>query len=194
MGKLDALNKLAVGSYGDEGETIDWSYWDTVLIDGTTPTLTHRMFTAPLGGATGRTLDETNMTTSGMIPQAQYFEIRALKVFYASSEQRVISEFQSFITMLTRTTLAIKLTNKSSTGEWPLDELFGISYKWAGSAADVVGTLNPRFQGIYPLNNKIILAAMTPFEVSLVHHAAPAATLDNDRLKVSLSGILTRAT
>lgn len=192
MGKLDALNKLAVGSYGDEGETIDWSYWDTVLLANATPS--HRMFTAPLGGATGRTLDETNMTTSGMIPQAQYFEVRAIKVFYASKEQRIISEFQDWITMITRTTLSIKLTNKSSTGEWPLDELFGLTYKWAGSAADVVYTLNPRFHGIFPLNNKIILAAMTPFEVNLVHHAASAATLDDDRFKVSLSGILTRAT
>lgn len=194
--KLDALNKLAEGSYGTEGETLDWSYWDTAVMAAAA--LVWRMFTAPIGGVAARTRADTNMTTSGMIPQAQYFEVYAIKFFYLTAANHAADAQQDLFTLIGRSTMDIRLTNKFNSGEWGLDEITGLSIKYGitHAAANAGETMpNTRFHCIYPLKNKIILAAMTPFEVNLLHHmAAVPASLVGDFLKISLAGILTRAT
>jgi hypothetical protein len=52
-------------------------------------------------------------------------------------------------------------------------------------------TLN-RATGILPLNLPIVLASQVAFNVTLQHHVAPNANLDNDKLKIGLCGILER--
>lgn len=194
MSRAEALQKVGVGTYGTEGDQLDWSYYDEAIIAAAT--LTHRMFTTPLGTG-GKTLDQTNLPLAGQIPQGQLLDVRAVKVSYTTSAAKGTAAVQDFYTLLTRTTLSIKLQNKETMGQWCLQELFGSNSLFAltpTAAGDNIPVIEPRFHGIFPLNKKIILAALTPFEVTLIHHAAPTATLANDRFKFYLSGILTRVT
>lgn len=194
MSRAEALQKVGIGTYGTEGDQLDWSYYDEALIAAAT--LTHRMFTTPLGTG-GKTLDQTNLPLAGQIPQGQLLDVRAIKVSYTTSGAKATADVQSFYTLLTRTTVSVKLQNKETMGQWTLQELMGANSLFAltpTAAGDNIPLIQPRFHGIFPLNKKIILAALTPFEVTVIHHAAPAAALANDRFKVYLAGILTRVT
>jgi len=192
MSREQALLNTQVGTYGTEGEQLDFSYYDEATIAAAT--LTHRLFTNPLGSG-GKTLDQTNLTLAGQIPQGQLLDVRAIKIMYTSNAVKGTAALQDLFTLLTRTTVSIKLANKESMGQWTAQELMGSALQFAitpTNAGDNIAQLQPKFHGIFPLNKKIILAALTPFEVTVIHHAAPAATLEDDRFKISLSGILTR--
>lgn len=192
MSREQALLNTQVGTYGTEGEQLDWTYYDEAIIAAATTT--HRLFTNPLGSG-GKTLDQTNLTLAAQIPQGQLLDVRAIKVMYTTSNAKATADVQSFYTLLARTTVSIKLSNKETMGQWTLQELLGNAMGFAltpTAAGDNIPLISPKFHGIFPLNVKIILAALTPFEVTVVHHAAAAAALANDRLKIGLSGILTR--
>lgn len=192
MSRREALDKVGVGTYGTEGDELDWSYYDEAIIQAAT--LTHRLFTTPLGTG-GKTLDQTNLTIAGQIPQGQLLDVRAIKVFFTSSAAKATAGVQDLYTFLTRTTVSVKLQNKETMGQWTLQELLGASTLVAmtpAAAGDNIPMIQPKYHGVFPLNKKIVLAALTPFEVTIIHHAAPAATMANDRLKIALAGILTR--
>lgn len=192
MSRKEALEKLQVGTYGTEGDELDWTYYDEATIAAAT--LTHRLFTTPLGSG-GKTLDQTNLTIAGQIPQGQLLDVRAIKIFYTTSAVKGTAALQDLYTLLTRTTVEIKLANKETMGQWTAQELLGSALLFAvtpTAAGDNISQVQPKFHGVFPLNKKMVFAALTPFEVKLTHHAAPAATLANDRLKIGLSGILTR--
>lgn len=194
MSRKDALDRVGVGTYGTEGDELDWSYYDEAII--AVATLTHRLFTTPLGSG-GKTLDQTNLTIAGQIPQGQLLDVRAIKVMYTSGAAKATVGVQDLYTLLTRTTVTIKLQNKESMGQWTLQELMGANSLVAltpTAAGDNIPLIQPKFHGVFPLNKKIVLAALTPFEVTIAHHAAPGATTANDRLKIALAGILTRVT
>jgi len=192
MGRKEALDKLQTGTYGLEGERLDWTYYDTVTLAAAT--LTTRLFTNPLGTA-GKTLDLTNLTQAGNIPQGQQLQVKAVKIFYKSAAVKATAAVQSFYDMISQTTVSIKLANKETMGQWTLQELLGASTLFAltpTAAGDNIPLIQPKYHGIFPLNNKIILAALTPFEVTVVHHVAVNAALAGDFLKVGLAGTLIR--
>lgn len=192
--RKEALEKLSVGTYGSEGDVLDWTYYDVAALAAAT--LTHQFFTTPLGQA-GKTLADTNLTLAGQIPQGQLMDIRAIKIFYTTNGALATADVQSFYTMLDQTTVSIKLENKDTMGQWTLQELLGVSTLAAmtpTAAGDNIPLISPKFHGVFPLNNKIVLAAMTPFKVTVQHHTAVAAGLADDRLKIGLAGILTRVT
>lgn len=192
MGRKEALQTIGAGSYGTQGDMLDWSYYDEAVI--AVATLTHRLFTNPLGSS-GKTLDQTNLTVAGQIPQGQKLITHAIKVMYTSNAAKTTAAIQEFYTLLARTTISIKLQNKETMGLWTLQELLGAATLVAATptvAGDNIPIIQPKFHGVFPLNKKLVLAALTPFEVTVTHHAAPGATTAGDRLKVSLSGILSR--
>lgn len=193
-GRQSTLSKLQVGSYGTEGDEAEWTYYDRIIL--ATATLNHRMFTNPVG-AGGKTLADTNLQVAGQIPQAQSMEVSAIKVMYASSAVKDETDLQLLYDMFDETTVAIKLSNKEYTGIWSLQELLGACLLWQmtpSTAGDNIPQILPKFHGIFPLNRKIVLAALTPFEVTITHHVAANTALDGDHLRIGLSGILTRAT
>lgn len=192
MSRKEALEKLQVGSFGSEGDELDWTYYDEALIAAAT--LTHRLFTTPLGSG-GKTLDQTNLTLAGQIPQGQLLDVRSIKFMYTSSAAKATAGIQDLFTMFARTTVSIKLQNKETMGQWTVQELCGLNFAVAVTptvAGDNLPFPQPKFHGIFPLNKKIVLAALTPFEVTVIHHAAAPATAANDRFKIGLAGILTR--
>lgn len=195
MSKNRVLQDLQAGTYGSGGELLDWSYYDTATLVSTT--LTHRLFTIPLGGGTPqKTLNVTNMTAGGQIPQGQNFTVHALKILYTTATAFATADVQSFYSMLKNTTVEIILPGKDSMGTWVLQELLGLSV--AAAVIPTVGGDNldfatPRYHGVFPLNIPLVLAALTPFELRVIHHVAAAAALDNDRLQITLSGKLRRS-
>lgn len=194
MGRKEALDQVGTGTYGVEGERLDWTYYDTAQI--AVATLTHRMFTTPLGQG-GKTLDRTNLTQAGNIPQGQQLQVKAIKIMYKSALVKATAAVQSFYDLLSQTTVSIKLQNKETMGQWKLQELVGAATLFAVTptvAGDNIYYIQPKYHGIYPLNTKIILAALTPFEVTLQHQVAPAAALVDDLLTVGLAGTLIRVT
>lgn len=192
MSRKEALDKVGVGTYGLEGERLDWTYYDTATL--AVATTTHRLFTNPLGSG-GKTLDQTNLTQAGQIPQGQQLQVKAIKVMYRTSAVKATASVVSFYDMLAQTTVSVKLANKETMGQWTLQELVGAATLFAltpTAAGDNIPLILPKYHGIFPLNTKIILAALTPFEVTVQHHVAVNAALANDQLKIGLSGTLIR--
>lgn len=192
VGRKEALEKLQTGTYGTEGERLDWTYYDTAILAAAT--LTHRLFTNPLG-AGGKTLDLTNLTQAGQIPQGQHLQVKAIKLMYRTSAVKNTASVVSFYDMLAQSTISIKLQNKDSMGQWTLQEIAGAATLYAltpTAAGDNIPLIQPKYHGIFLLNNKITLAALTPFEVTLTHHTAVNAALANDQLKIGLAGTLIR--
>lgn len=191
--RKEALERLSVGTYGSEGDILDWTYYDTFKMVSATAS-TFQYFTTPLGQA-NKTLADTNLTLAGQIPQGQLMDVRAIKIFYTTSDALVTADVQSFYTMIDQTTVSIKLENKESIGIWTLQELLGAATLVAEiptTQTENIPIIQPKYHGVFPLNKKIVLAALTPFKVTVQQHTACAAALANDRLKIGLSGILTR--
>lgn len=192
MGRKVALENLQQGTYGAEGEKLDWTYYDANPL--AVATLTNRYFTNPLGSG-GKTLAQTNLTQAGAIPQGQHMTIRAIKIFYRTAAAKATADVQSFYTMLEQTTVSVKLQNKETMGQWTLQELLGAATLFAltpTAVGDNIPLILPKYHGVYPLNNPIVLAALTPFEVTVQHHTAVAAALAADILKIGLAGTLVR--
>lgn len=190
--RKEALETLQTGSYGVEGEKLDWTYYDTAILAAATQV--HRLFTNPLG-AGGKTLDQTNLTIAGQIPQGQQIITRAIKVMYRSVAVKGTAALQSLYDLLATTTVQVKLQNKETMGIWTLQELLGSATLFALTptvAGDNISQIQPKYHGIFPLNTPIVLAALTPFEVTVTHHVAVAAGLANDQLKIGLSGTMIR--
>lgn len=187
------LSTLQQGAYGDQGEVLEWSYYDTAVIAAAT--LRHRMFTSPVGVG-GKTLADTNMTQGGQIPQAQKFEASVLKVMYTSSAAKATADLQSLYDLLSESTLEVVVGQTKNMGQWTLQELMGNALQFSLTptvAGDNISQPQSRSTGIYLMNIELILPALTNFELVLTHHEAPAAGLANDKLKISLAGILARA-
>jgi hypothetical protein len=192
MSRETALEKTQQGSFGTEGEQLEWSYWDTATLAAAT--LVHRLFTNPLGAA-GKTKADTNLTTAAQMPQGHHLEVNAIKVMYESHAAIGTAAVQNLYDLFTETTATIILGSVKDVGEWTLQELLGAATLTALTptvASDNIPLIQPRFTGIYPLNVPIVIAALTPFECRVEHHVAVAAALADDKLKISLSGILTR--
>lgn len=192
MSRKAALENLQQGTYGSEGEKLDWTYYDSNPL--AVATLVNRYFTNPLGSG-GKTLAQTNLTQAGQIPQGQNFTVQAIKIFYRTAAAKATADVSSFYIMLEQTTLSIKLQNKETMGVWTLQELLGSATLFAltpTAAGDNIPLILPKYHGIYPLNNPITLAALTPFEVTVQHHTAVAAALATDVLKIGLAGTLVR--
>lgn len=173
-------------------EKLDWSYYDGFTM--ATATATNRLFTIPLGQA-GKTLAITNFPLAGQLPQGQNFTIFAIKPFYVTVDTLTSAALLNFYSMLFDTTVEFVITGKDSMGTWTLAELFGVSMMTAFTptvAGDNEPMVMPDFKGIYPLNIPITIGATGTIELRVTHHVAPNATLDGDRVKISLQGKLIR--
>jgi hypothetical protein len=189
------LAALQQGTYGTGGEVLgSWSFYDTLVLLNTTTI--YRMFTIPIGGAAGRTLDQTNMTQGGQIAQGQNLTVKRLKMQYISSAARNTAAVQLIYNVLNRTTLEIMIPGKDALGQWTLAELFGIASLIAmtpTAAGDNIPLIQPTFKGIFTLEIPLVLAALTPFELRVTPQIATDAALNGDFIRVALNGTLRRS-
>lgn len=181
------LVKLQQGTYGRAVEVLDWSYYDSYLISATI--LENNLFQL---STTGKTLDQTNFTGNGSLPQGQELSIKAIKLQYVQAAGKAAGDIDSFYQFLSTTTLQFRIEGKASQYTKTLMEIFGVPISLHVASAQWVQSYG-RFVGIDPLNKRIKLAAQTNFTVQVNSWTPPAAALVNDRIRVILSGILTRA-
>lgn len=188
------LQNLQAGSYGAGGEILDWTYYDSFKVSAST--LVQRLFTQSLGqGSTPKTLDITNMTNGGSIPQGQKLDVKAIKLFLTTNAALATASVQKLYTMLSNTTVELVMPGKDSMGTWTLQELLGTCSLLAFTptvSGDNIPVIEPRFHGIFPLNTVWTLAALTPFEIRVTHQAAPDAALADIKVQIGLNGRLTR--
>lgn len=187
------LARLATGSYSAGGEVLDKTLYDSAALLSTTTV--HRLFTIPLGQG-GKTLDRTNATVGGMMPQGQNLAVRAIKFFYVTVGALATADVQTLYTFLRTCTAEVLIPGKDALWQGTLLELSGISVAAAmtpTAAGDNIPFVSPRFHGIMPINTPIVLAALTPFEVRLTCNTASGAALDGDFVYVGLTGTLQRA-
>jgi hypothetical protein len=198
-GYYDAINAMQTGTYKGSGDILDWTLWDRFEVDGTTPTLIHRLFVNGLGSPGGvagnRNLADTNLVGNQGIPLGQKLYVRAIKVFYRADEVRTPAELVAWHDLLANTTINFTIPGKDTYGQWALDEVLGIPVSMMNVPAAT--NYNPsesagKYVGILPLNLPITLSSQVAFNVVVEHHVAPAAGLDDDLIKIGLNGILER--
>lgn len=191
------LDRLQAGTYGDFAEVLEWTYYDTATISATEQT--YNLFTQKVGSVisgTQKTLADTNMTSSGSIPQGQNLECHVLKVMYSTGDIKGTAFLNDFYKFLKNTTLEVRIPGKDSMGTWTLMELMGTATQLAmtpTTAGDNISQVQPRYTGLYPLNIPLVLAALTPIEIKIQTHIAMPATLVDDQIMVGLSGMLARS-
>lgn len=204
-----ARQRMQAGTYGAQGEAFSYSLYDTAFVDSTTPILSHRLFTNPLGtviGGVQKTYAHTNVTRAG-IPQGHHFSATVIKAFvigrsirkYVSSpafdpEQYLIDLY----TMLNDTVLNVEITGKATLGAWPLNEIIGNAMNIVmlptaeANGKPLVQLQKQLFTGGLKLKIPLVLAALTDYTLSLTHYTAPSARVNADWLKISLFGTLER--
>ena len=198
-GYYQALEQMNAGTYKASGDIIDWSLWDTVVLDAAVPS--NRMFINGLGtvvAGAARQLADTNVEgRQGGIPQGSKLYVKAIKIFYTQSATVHTEEFiRDWYRMLEQTTINLVISGKASYGQWTLAEVFGQTVGMVmepAAAADnySMATIS-RAIGILPLNLPIVLASNVTFDVTMQHWTAPTANLDDDKIKLALCGILER--
>jgi len=195
MNRATGLQRLQTGTYSSKGERLDWSYYDTAIMKNALGVTTYRLFTQGIGQAdpTGvtKTLDLTNMKTSGIMPQNQHFKIKAIRLSY-HTHATLLTALEIF-NVMQKTVLEISINGKDASYQKVLADIMGIPLSSEITLAATYAQSTGRYLGVDVLNKPITLAANVPFEVDVKLIAASAAALDADRLRVSLQGILIRA-
>jgi len=188
---FNIMSKLHSGTYGDEGDVLDYPLYDEFQIAAAT--LVHHLFTNPIGGALARNYSQTNVQSANGMPQGNKFYCHALQLTYTAEEVRTEPEVQLIQEMLHNTTATFRIVGKDIYGIWPLDVLMGNALQTTALVATTPGlTGQARYTGIYPLNIPIVLASQVRFEVEIQHWVAADAGLANDWLRFTLVGILER--
>lgn len=192
--RKSALSRMQLDSAYSKSaaEKLDYELWDTISLLSTT--LTHRFFVNPLGSG-GKTLADTNMVNAGLLPQGQNMKIHSIETLYTADAAFATADIQLFYTMLKQTTVEFVVPGKDNLGQWVLAKLLGpcqLIPVTPSAAGDNLPFNLPTFKGIYPLNYPIKIGAVQSFEVRLVHHVAPDASLDANLLMISLHGRLFR--
>jgi hypothetical protein len=201
-GYIEAMQSLQTGSYKASGDVIDYSLYDRIVLDFTTPRLQHIMFQAGVGqnspAGVAKTLADTNVQGSQGIPVGSKLYINAIKVIYSAEENRTAAELQLIQQLLEQSSFNFRLSGKDTLGLWKMTEMMGapvnavITPAVAGDNEIPVST--GKYIGIFPLNLPLVLAQQVHFEV-IINHWDAAATytdLDADWITVSLNGILER--
>jgi hypothetical protein len=193
----NALAEMSLGTYASTGEKIDWSYYDSLVLTATGTEFS--LFQVPIGGgATPKTLADTNMTNGGVLPQGQKFVVRAIRAEYLSHNSKGSADIDILYNFLRAATVRFFITGKDALFSKPLTEVMGIPMLWhtlptvAGNNESISSM--GRFVGVNVLNVPITLAALTNFEVRInIPAALGAVSIVADVLRLSLAGILVRA-
>lgn len=185
-----ALDMVQTGSTGTQGDVIDRILWAEEVIAAAP--LQVRLFQNPLGVG-GLLLDQTNNPLSGVMSSNRSLKVHAIVVDYVSETtggiKATAADIQAFFTQLARTTAVLFINNREF-GQWTLQRLFGACMLVAVNPAVTFTPPfpEPRFQGITPLNNPIVIAGNTQFYVEITHSVVPTAATIGDRLRLGLMG------
>lgn len=195
-GYYEAIASLQTGTYKGSGDVIDWSFYDRFTLLSTV--LEHQMFSVGIGQvdpvtAVRKTLADTNMIGTQIVPQGAKHYVRAIKEFYQAFATRTEAQVLNIYNLLTESVLNVSIFGKATYGQWGLDEIMGLCTAVNGVAATSGSLLSTgRYVGILPLNLPLVIASQVQFNLDVREFTASAAAIDSDKVKISLPGILER--
>jgi len=189
MRRNEGLEELQQGSHSRNGEIISYSLFDTTTL--AVAQTTYKFFATPLGqGIPVKTQADTNNLLAGVMPAGQRLVVNMIKLILLGVATVTDAVQIQIFDMLFNSTLEVYLPGKDNLGYWTLAEIMGLSTMLPYSAT--FSGPQPRYTSCYRLDVPIILAAQTAFEVRLVHHVAVNEAIEDFRLKLCLTGSLTR--
>jgi len=188
---------LGRGTAAPIGEVMDYTYYDSLLLAAAGTDFS--LFQVPIGGgAVPKTSAQTNMISSGVIPQNQHLVVRAIRAEYLSAGVKASADIDTLYTWLQSVVVRVFISGKDALFYKPLTEIFGIPMllhvtPTVAGDTELIAAMG-RFLGVNPLNIPITLAALTTFEVRISYPTAlGGAAIVGDSLRIGLSGVLTRA-
>jgi len=190
------MSALGAKTYSSAGEKLDWTYYDSLVLAAAGTEFS--LFQIPIGGgATPKTLADTNVNLGGMIPNGQNFTIRAIGAEYLSHNVKASADIDLLYNFLRVATVRFFITGKDALYSKPLTEIMGIPLLFHSVPAVAGNNENifsmGRFVGINPLNVPLILDEQTSYEVRVnIPAALGAISLVADIVRISLRGILIR--
>lgn len=192
-GQDKALRRLSIGGQSTQGIDVDYVLYDTwKWVAGAEER--YRFFTVPRGQA-GKTLSDTNMDVSSMVPAGNKMIVYAMKasLFCETDIDEVALKFIN--SLIFRTCAEIKFPEKTIFIA-NLSDIMGISRMISGV---VTLTLNQPYsdvnvwKGVYPFNKPIELPSTKAFEVYLENYGTVMqGTLTEFYIRISLIGRLER--
>jgi|WetSurMetagenome_2_1015567.scaffolds.fasta_scaffold384870_2 hypothetical protein len=186
-----ALNRLQQGTYTNDGEGIDWKYYDTLAIPTTAQTM--QFFTVGQGGT--KTIADTNMTLNGQIPNGQHMKITHIRATYRSATGIVsLAEQLDLNTFVDTSVLEFVILNKSPMLQTKMSDIMGLSMMApvAVTTGSYASSQFGIFSSTYRLRTPIILAGLTSFKVPLTLTQTPPTSVQGDSLALYLGGRLVR--
>ena len=193
--RIVALDKLGLGSYGTTGELLYWEYTDRATLSSTTTA--YDLFMNPAGQG-GKTAGDTNVVSTGQIPQGQHFTVKALHLEYNAVGAAITttSDILAIAAWLDGAVMEVSINNKYPILQVPLSRVLGTSFMSATDLASGSGvnTQFGIFNGKFSLAGRdIVLAALTSYKVHINVITPSLASRNGDTFRISLAGDLIRA-
>lgn len=169
----------------EETGRVPWCFWDSVTV--TTTMTESNLFTIPLGGgATPKTLLETNLSVAGQLPEGMSFQIRGFSWQMQPDASVVSGEelsngYWRFIATDKPWQERPFLTTPGGGGLW---------IQQMGTAVDHVAPGVPDARNVLSMDVPITLNPGEPFRVECKWAAAPTA---DTKMWFFLDGILDRS-
>lgn len=191
-GGMTAEQKLRQGTYGDNGQALWWSLYDSFLFDNGGANPLQQLFYTEAIGVNGKTIIDTNNRAGGLIPTGQNLRAEALEIYYVPSATKTLAQYQNIIDMIATGVLIVDISSKSNQLELPLVQIFGATMPAATSDVNANPISRSDFNGVWQLPIPIVLAAQTTWSVQIDWSANPNVSLDGDKLYLSfVGGLLT---
>lgn len=191
-----ALKSLQRGARTPQGESLQWGYYDTLKLSASIRD--YDFFLAGIGasyGGVNKTEVQTNLPSSGTIPQGHRLWIYDIHVQYYSGAVRPTAWIQSFYTFIWNAWTKLGIVGKDAMLFLPLSEYIGQPYLTAitpTAAGDNLPFNHGIFKAIYPLSKPIVLPALQNFNLKMTAGTLPAAGLADDEIRFLLNGKLER--
>jgi len=198
---MSLIDQLQKGTYGGNAEIMAWSFYDSFQLKSTANSYT--LFQVPVGAvdpSTGvqKKLSKTNMTgNGGSMPQAQNFEAHGIKFHIRATSPLNTAAYKKVLDVIANSTIRMKIQGKDNLLLLNCQEAMGIASLIEvvpTASGDYIQSIQPRVTGLYRLNIPVTIAALTSFELEIVHHVPVDSSLDalGIEFMVSLEGQLVR--
>jgi hypothetical protein len=193
QGYAKARAALSSGTHGGQAEKNSTTKYDTQILNAAN--LLHRYFTNPVGSTFtvggNKTLADTNVETANGMGANEKFTINSIEGLYLTHALLTNAALLAIQTCMFETTLTLRISGKDVIWQGTLVQLFGLRFGGVlvpTVAGDNVTGLPVSPVGVIKFRVPITLAANTVYTWMLEHWAAPDATLNGDKLKISLNG------
>ncbi len=189
------LLKLDEGTYLSQGGSIrTWEYYSRYTVVASTAVA--RLFVAQQGQTGFTRLDQTNMPSTGRIPNSQRFDISAISIGYDATVAKNDANSIAIVSWLFTTVLSFYIQDKTVMFQKRLSSILGIGLYLFNdpttTAEPVNNPIRTSLAKTFNLKRVIKLAANTDFWVEIAPGVAAGAqqATDVDILDVGLHGDL----